>query len=242
MSRTPTRSTSAPSPHTRKPPNRCPYCAGRNSTRKGTRRKKFETVQLWRCRACRRVFTPSSARLRNKTYPPRVILDALTGTISATRSTIRGRRLKTKYGISIAASSIAGWFNDHKDITSYRRLRPKAFGDFRRLRPFARSNSITGRSITSPIIELNLHCFEKAASTGAFVTRGLYRVDLRRHARMRCSMMAPAPRSCVLTHSIQAKCSSSNETISQRVPLRSSADSWRQRTSPRNLTTVYARQ
>jgi hypothetical protein len=73
-------SAGSPVPHTRKRPDRCQHCGSRQLARKGTRRKKFEIVQLWRCRACRRVFTPTPAALRNKTYPLRVILDALTGT------------------------------------------------------------------------------------------------------------------------------------------------------------------
>jgi ATP-dependent exoDNAse (exonuclease V) beta subunit len=59
-----------------------------------------------------------------------VILDALTWynlgyTLDDTRT-----KLKNRYGMSIAASSIAGWFNEHKDITSYRRLRPEGIWQF----------------------------------------------------------------------------------------------------------------
>jgi hypothetical protein len=125
MSRSPARSISKPSQHTSKRPDRCPYCSGRDLKKKGTRQKKFETVQLWRCRACERVFTPAPARLHNKTYPARVILDALTWydlgyTLDDTRT-----KIKSRYGLSVASSSIAGWFAEHKDITTYRRLRPK---------------------------------------------------------------------------------------------------------------------
>ena len=61
-----------------KPPERCPYCGGSNLSRKGTRRKKLEIVQVWRCFACKRTFTPGPAALRNRTYPLRMILSALT--------------------------------------------------------------------------------------------------------------------------------------------------------------------
>jgi len=125
MSRAPARSISKPSQHTSKRPDRCPYCSGRDLTKKGTRQKKFETVQLWRCRACERVFTPAPARLHNKTYPARVILDALTWyDLGYTHDDTRAK-IKSRYGLSVASSSIAGWFAEHKDITSYRRLRPK---------------------------------------------------------------------------------------------------------------------
>src|SRR5262249_59203124 len=53
-----------------------PYCGGRN--RRGTRRKYLEIVQLWRCKSCKRTLTPGPAALRNKTYPLRMILSALT--------------------------------------------------------------------------------------------------------------------------------------------------------------------
>src|SRR5580700_10128989 len=78
MSRSSARSPAIPSAHTRKRPDRCPHCSSRNLAKKGVRYKKFETVQLWRCANCRRVFTPASTRLKNKTYPAGVILDALT--------------------------------------------------------------------------------------------------------------------------------------------------------------------
>jgi ATP-dependent exoDNAse (exonuclease V) beta subunit len=38
----------------------------------------LEIVQLWRCAACKRTFTPGPAALRNRTYPLRMILTALT--------------------------------------------------------------------------------------------------------------------------------------------------------------------
>jgi hypothetical protein len=68
--------------HTAKRPGHCPHCAGLRLTRKGTRAKKLEVVQLWQCLTCSRVFTPAPAELRNKTYPLRLILD---GVPNATR-------------------------------------------------------------------------------------------------------------------------------------------------------------
>src|SRR5580700_3209873 len=65
-------------PHTEKRPERCPHCGSTAITRKGIRKKKIEIVQLWRCSSCKRVFTPTPAELRNKTYPLRIVLDAIT--------------------------------------------------------------------------------------------------------------------------------------------------------------------
>jgi transposase-like protein len=67
----------ARAPHTSKLPEACPHCGGRAVTRRRTRFKKFEIVQLWHCAACKRTFTAAPDNLRNKTYPLRIILQAL---------------------------------------------------------------------------------------------------------------------------------------------------------------------
>jgi len=69
---------SARVPQTEKRPERCPHCGSTAITRKGIRRKKIEIVQLWRCASCKRVFTPMPAAMRGKTYPLRIVLDAIT--------------------------------------------------------------------------------------------------------------------------------------------------------------------
>jgi ribosomal protein L37AE/L43A len=66
-------------PLTTKQPDACPFCDSHNLTRRGTRKKKLEIVQLWRCASCKHTFTPGPAALHNKTYPLRTILGALTG-------------------------------------------------------------------------------------------------------------------------------------------------------------------
>ena len=65
-------------PLTAKQPEACPHCGSHSMTRRGTRKKKLEIVQLWRCASCKRTFTPGPDALRNKTYPLRIILSALT--------------------------------------------------------------------------------------------------------------------------------------------------------------------
>ncbi len=64
--------------HTAKHPSRCPNCGSTSLSRKGSRTKKFETVQRWQCGFCGRGFTPAPPELRAKTYPLRVILDGVT--------------------------------------------------------------------------------------------------------------------------------------------------------------------
>ena len=124
MSRSPLRPASAP--HTNKPPSACPHCGSHAITRKGVRKKKLEIVQLWRCASCKRNFTPGPAALRNKTYPIRLVLQALTLYNLGYSLNETARRLKSKSGRTISPSTIATWIGAHKEQTTFRRLRSEA--------------------------------------------------------------------------------------------------------------------
>ncbi len=113
----------ARAPHTSKAPDACPHCGGRALTRRGTRKKKYEIVQLWRCASCKRIFTPAPAALRNKTYPLRIILDALTTYSLGYSHEETRRRIKAKTGRAISDSTLSAWIAEHDDVMSYRRLR-----------------------------------------------------------------------------------------------------------------------
>jgi len=93
-------------PHTSKVPEACPHCGGRNLTRRGTRKKKLEIVQLWRCASCKRVFTPGPAALHNKTYPLRMILAALSDYNLGYTLAETATRLKKKANRSVSPSTI----------------------------------------------------------------------------------------------------------------------------------------
>ena len=110
-------------PHTEKRPDRCRYCGSAAITRKGTRRKKIEIVQLWRCGSCKRVFTPAPAVLRNKTYPLRIILDAITHYDLGYSLTQTAEQVQARNGHRVARSTIATWLSEHKSLTTYARLR-----------------------------------------------------------------------------------------------------------------------
>jgi transposase-like protein len=110
-------------PHTSKAPEACPHCGGRNLTRRGTRKKKLEIVQLWRCASCKRTFTPSPAALHNKTYPLRMVLSALTDYDVGYTLEETATRLRKKARRTVSPSTIASWLDEYKQHCSYRRLR-----------------------------------------------------------------------------------------------------------------------
>src|ERR1700730_17465610 len=110
-------------PLTSKQPDACPHCGSHNLTRRGTRKKKLEIVQLWRCASCKRVFTPGPAALHNKTYPLRMILSALTDYDLGYSLQETAARLKRKTNRTVSASTITSWLDEYKQHCTYRRLR-----------------------------------------------------------------------------------------------------------------------
>src|ERR1700693_1138015 len=111
-------------PYTVKPPARCPHCGSTRLIRKGTRRKKLEIVQLWQCKLCRRVFTPAPTALRYKSHPLRLILDGVTFYDLGYSLNEAARKVKARHGYKIPPSTLASWMAEHRELTTYRRLRP----------------------------------------------------------------------------------------------------------------------
>jgi len=120
----------ARAPLTTKQPEACPHCGSRNVRRKGVRKKKLEIVQLWRCMSCKRKFTPGPQALRNKTYPLRMILSALTDYNIGYSLTETAARLKKKTSRRVSPSTITAWLAQYKAHCSYRRLRGNALALF----------------------------------------------------------------------------------------------------------------
>ena len=117
-------------PLTAKQPVACPYCGSHSLTRRGTRKKKLEIVQLWRCSSCKRVFTPGPTPLRNRTYPLRMILSALTDYDLGFTLEQTAARLKKKTNRNVSPSTIAAWLQEYKRHCSYRRLRAQGLSRF----------------------------------------------------------------------------------------------------------------
>ena len=109
-----------------KPPERCPSCNSRSVAPKGRRTKKLETVRLYRCRSCRRTFTPGPRAIRNKTYPLHEVLDALSTYNRGYPLEETSRRLSSRYGHAISAATISRWLAEHPRLTTYRRLRERS--------------------------------------------------------------------------------------------------------------------
>ena len=115
----------ARAPHSSKVPEACPHCGSHVLTRRGTRKKKLEIVQLWRCASCKRVFTPGPAAIRGKTYPLRTVIDALSTYSVGYSLEETAKRIRPRSGRSVGSSTVAGWLAQHQALMSYMRLRDR---------------------------------------------------------------------------------------------------------------------
>ena len=117
-------------PLTTKQPDSCSHCGSHALTRRGTRKKKLEIVQLWRCASSKRVFTSGPAAPHNKTYPLRMILSALADYKLGYTLEETAARLQKKAHRRVSPSTIASWLDEYKQHCSYRRLRAAGLKHF----------------------------------------------------------------------------------------------------------------
>ncbi len=103
---------------------RCPYCQSKDIVKKGHRKKKLETIQLYLCKDCRRVFNPQT--VKGKSFPHKLIFDGLS--LYNTGFTLEEscRLLKEQYGIEVKNSTLSDWVKEFEPLCRYSRLRPYA--------------------------------------------------------------------------------------------------------------------
>ena len=196
MSRSPLRPTTAP--HTNKPPGACPYCGSHSITRKGVRKKKLEIVQLWRCGSCKRLFTPGPAALRNKTYPIRLMLQALTLYNLGYSLSETAKRLKSKAGRTVSPNTIATWIGAHKEQTTFRRLRAEAKTIYPPAQTIRSIKLYHPKSTPSPITARSSHYYAAIRNISALKRSRLFLSRFRARVRTSCfaatTIRRPAPR------------------------------------------------
>jgi transposase-like protein len=102
-------------------PERCPNCGGSKFVRRGRRARRFGSVQLWRCKSCRRTFTADL--MRGKSYPRRAILDALCWYHQGYTVNETIRRVSRRYGLTPSENTVWKWVREYRDLCTYQRLR-----------------------------------------------------------------------------------------------------------------------
>lgn len=69
------------------------------------------------------MFTPAPPALRYKTYPLRLILDGVTLYNLGYSLPEAAKKLKEKHGYAVKPATLASWMEEHRELTTYRRLR-----------------------------------------------------------------------------------------------------------------------
>lgn len=109
-------------PLVQKPAENCPYCQGKDIVKRGWRKKKYESSQLYLCNKCKKTFT--AQRVKGKSFPLRIIFEGLSLYNMGYSLEETCRRLKEQFGIETASSTLGDWVKEFDPLCRYSRLRP----------------------------------------------------------------------------------------------------------------------
>ncbi len=105
-------------------PPACPNCKSTEDVIKsGTRSLKEDTIQMYRCKNCQKRF--SDRKLSHTSYPPKVILSALTYYNMGHTLDMTIRTMRRKYKTKIPMSTLRNWISRHQDELPLTKLRKK---------------------------------------------------------------------------------------------------------------------
>ena len=102
----------------------CIYCSSKNIVKRGTRKNKYQTIQLYLCKDCNKTFDLQKAK--NKQYPLKIILEGLTLYNLGHSLEKATKLLKEKSGIKISSTTLENWVKEFKELCTYSRLRSEA--------------------------------------------------------------------------------------------------------------------
>jgi hypothetical protein len=108
----------------------CPYCSSKDFVLRGTRKNKYQVVQLYLCKnvECGRTFTAQD--VKGKHFPLNIVVEGMSYynlgfTLEETCSL-----LKKKFGVNPEPSTLSEWISQYKPLCRYERLRPYAIKMF----------------------------------------------------------------------------------------------------------------
>lgn len=99
----------------------CPTCACKLTVKKGVRRNRLQTLQVFRCTECLHRFTGAAGK--SKTYPLRVILECISAFNLGYSLTETQRVMRRRYHREIPERTISSWLNEYCPLSTYSRLR-----------------------------------------------------------------------------------------------------------------------
>ena len=109
----------------------CPYCASREFVRRGTRKNKYQVVQLYICKnpECGKTFTAQD--VKGKHFPLNLIIEAMSFYNLGFTLEDSCRLIKQKFGVQPEPATLSLWVDQYKPLCRYERLRPFAIKMFK---------------------------------------------------------------------------------------------------------------
>ena len=103
---------------------KCVRCGSFDTIKCGFKRNKFERLQRFQCRACGRFFTKK--KLKQKSYPPEVIVKALSVYNSGFTLKETAEKINRRFSLSVKPQSVHAWVKGYMGICSFGRQRKNA--------------------------------------------------------------------------------------------------------------------
>jgi len=102
----------------------CPECGCKNTVKKGKRRNRLQTLQIYRCSECLHRFTGTPGK--NKTYPFKLVLETISTFNLGHSLTETQTILRRRFHRDIPERTISSWITEYRPLTTYARLRAQA--------------------------------------------------------------------------------------------------------------------
>lgn len=99
----------------------CARCSSKFTLKKGRRQNRYRILQVFQCGECQHKFTAAAGK--NKTYPPRVILETVSAYNLGNSVSDTQRVIRKRLHVDIPEGTIRSWIRAHKPLTAYARLR-----------------------------------------------------------------------------------------------------------------------
>jgi len=95
----------------------CPDCGCKHTVKKGKRRSRLQTLQVYRCVECLHRFTGAPGK--NKTYPLRLILETVSTFNLGHPITSTQKSVRKRFHRHIPERTIGSWLTEYRPLTTY---------------------------------------------------------------------------------------------------------------------------
>tara|TARA_Y100000310_G_C20681459_1_gene816207 strand:+ start:1334 stop:2575 length:1242 start_codon:yes stop_codon:yes gene_type:complete len=106
----------------------CTSCSSKGIVKTGKRKNKNQTLQRYKCNSCNKTFTDT--RLKNKTYPAKIILNTISYYNLGYNQNKVLKLISSKFKTKVPQRTISEWLKEYKTICTYNKLRPEAIKQY----------------------------------------------------------------------------------------------------------------